>query len=105
MKHILIILILASPCFAWITSNPDATPIVAYDPNSVVESPSDPNNMRFTVIIEIPKQQYKAMKYLDLTMIDMFERSTFKRLWGRIVERARAKWSKRYTIEQLEAKE
>ena len=108
MKHLIIILaitILASPCMAWITSNKDYTPIVAYDPNSVIVSPSDPNNVRMTIIIEVPKNQYRAMQYLDLNVIDIFKRSGFKRVWDSLIERAKAKWVKQYTFEQLEAKE
>jgi len=89
----------------FVTSDKDITPIMAYDPNAVIVSPSDPNNVRFTVIIEIPKQQYKAMQYLDLNVIDIFTRSGFKRVWDSLIDRAKAKWVKQYTFEQLEAKE
>jgi hypothetical protein len=106
MKYFLLLLILASPVMAKIiTSDPNFVPIVAYDPAKVIESPSDPNNVRFIVYIEISKQQYRAMQYMDYTMIDMFHRTMFRNVWNRIISLARAKWSKRFTIEQLEAKE
>lgn len=101
MKYLLIILTvltISGTCFA-MNSDPNELPYYEYDPNEVV---IDANSVTFTIEITVSREQFRAMRQTKWTVIKMFKTSTYDRLWLKMVERARAIMSKRYTIEQLE---
>ena len=102
MKHLLIILILtvAGSCFA-INSDPNELPYFEYDPNSIVV---DADTVTVTMTIRIPKNQARALNYLNIDIIDIFQRSTFKRLLQRYIQDAKAKLVAKYTVDELKAK-
>ena len=78
-----------------------AQPTYTCDPNDIVV---DANSVTFTVQITVPKEQYRAMEYLEITLFDMFRRSTFGRLWDRILSQARAKVTENMDLDDLRSK-
>ncbi len=96
MKHLLIILILTATCIA--------APKMTYDPNSVIVSPDDANCMRYIVTIDIPKDQHRAMLYLNLSILDIIQQSRFGRLFDGLIEKARMKLIRSYTFDDAKAK-
>ena len=102
MKYLLIILILTitGSCFA-LNSDPDELPYFEYDPNSVVV---DANSVTVVMTIKIPKNQARALKYLEIDIIDIFQRSTFKRILLRYIKEAKARLVANYTVDELKAK-
>jgi hypothetical protein len=95
---ILIILLSASACYA------KKTPIIAYDPNAVTESLVDPNNITITIQVEISKDQYAAMQYLNISLIDVVARSRLSRTLDRLIEEAKRKLTQILTVTELKAK-
>lgn len=100
MKHLLIILILTGSCFA-INSDPNEMPYYEIDPNDTITTV---DTITFTVQITVPRKQYRALNYLEMTILDMFRRSTFGRLWDRVLPQARTKATKNMDIDDLRAK-
>ena len=80
------------------------TPSITYDPNSVIESPTDPNNVTMTIQIEITKEQYAAMQYLNISIVEVVnQRRLLRRLDGLIAE-AKAKMTEAIDVNDLKAK-
>ena len=98
MKHaILIAMILtASLCYA-------RTPLIVYDPNTVIESPADSNNISIVITVEITKDQYAAMQYLDMSLLDVVEKSNLNRVLDGLILRAKALIVKAWTVTELKA--
>lgn len=63
LTAIIILTLIVSVCYA---------ETVTCDPNDIIESPTDPNNMLFTCTIEITKQEYKAMQVLKYDLQKIF---------------------------------
>ena len=98
MKHaILIAMILtASLCYA-------RTPLIVYDPNTVIDSPTDPNNISIVITVEVTKEQYAAMQYLNMSLLDVVERSNLSRILNGLILRAKALMVEAWTITELKA--
>jgi len=97
MKYLIIILIIAGACYA-ATYSHEPKKDVFIDPNGF-------GDVIFTIKVHVPREQYKAMEYMEWTIIDMLNKSSLKRLFDVVIEKARAKWAEKYTITQLKAKE
>ena len=98
MKHaILIAMILtASLCYA-------RTPLIVYDPNTVIESPADSNNISIVITVEVTKEQYAAMQYLNISLLDVVDRSNLRRTLDGLILRAKALIVEAWTITELKA--
>ena len=95
MKHLLIILILTGACIA------QDYPQYTMDPNDIV---MDANSVTYTITITVPKEQHRAMLYLNRTIFDMLKRSGFAGLWLKLIPEARAKITQNMDIDDLKAK-
>ena len=91
------ILIAASVCYA-------KTPLISYDPNTVVESPTDPNTVTVTTTVEITKQQYAAMQYLGKNLYDAVAKSGLSRILDKWIVSATLLRTESYTFTELDAK-
>ena len=100
MKRLIIIAIIlvSSLCYA-----KKPTPIIVYDPNTVIESPTDPNNITITIAVEITKDQYAAMQYLNMTLIDVVRQSKLSRTLDRLISKAKALMVEVWTVTELKA--
>ena len=95
---ILITLLTASLCYA------KQTPLITYDPNTVIDSPIDPNNVRVTIVVEITKEQYAAMQELGYTLYDAVSRSRLSSILDRWIDVAKKELTKTFTVTELKAK-
>ena len=100
MKTIIITtaILIASVCYA------KPTPTITYDPNTVIESPTDPNNIRITITVEITKEQYAAMQKLGKTLHNAVSKSRLSRILDLWVVQAKALITNKYTFTELDAK-
>jgi hypothetical protein len=102
MKKIILILILAGLMTMILSAV--KRPLVTYDPNSIAESPTDPNNITVTIQMEITKEQYAAMEYLDISFIDLIHRSRLSRTLDRLIIEAKAKLTETVDVNDLKTK-
>ncbi len=100
MKTIILtaIILTCSVCYA------QQTPMITYDPNTVIESPNDPNNVILTIVVEITKQQHESMKDLGKTLYGAVVRSALRRILDGWTVQATALLSKEYNYTELKAK-
>ena len=89
---------MASVCYA------NKSPFIVYDPNTVIESSTDPNNVTVTITVEITKDQYEAMQYLDISLIDVVAQSGLSRTLDKLIARAKKALTDSLTVMQLKAK-
>lgn len=80
------------------------TPIITYDPNSFVESPTDPNNVTVTIQFEITKEQYKAMQHLDISLTEVVAESKLSRTLNRLIVRAKADITQSIDVNDLKTR-
>jgi len=98
MKHAILIamMLTASLCYA-------RTPLIVYDPNTVIESPADSNNISIVITVEVTKEQYAAMQYLNMSLLDVVDRSNLRRILNGLILRAKALIVEAWTITELKA--
>ena len=98
MKHAILIamMLTASLCYA-------RTPLIVYDPNTVIESPADSNNISIVITVEVTKEQYAAMQYLNMSLLDVVDRSNLRRILNGLILRAKALMVEAWTITELKA--
>ncbi len=100
MRNYSLILFIAGSAFA-ISSDPNQLPHYEYDPNSVVVGDS---TVTVTMTIIIPKNQAKALNFLDMDIVEIFKRSTVSKLLLKYVKEAKSQMVRNFTVEQLQAK-
>lgn len=101
MKKLIVmslVIILSSVCYA------KKTPIIIYDPNTVTESLVDPNNVTITVQVEISKEQYEAMQYLNVTLIDAVDQSGLSRILDGWIDSVKFLLTKDKKISEIKVK-
>ncbi|MHC4301334.1 MAG: hypothetical protein ACYS7Y_29040 [Planctomycetota bacterium] len=97
MKTFLLTILLATGlCFA--------EPKMIADPNSVIQSPDDPDCVRVTVVIELTKEHAKAMKRTGTSLQDVFRLSRVIQVLDELVEKAKADLIKSMNLSDLEKK-
>lgn len=79
-------------------------PVITYDPNSITESPTDPNNVTITIQMEITKEQYAAMQYLDISFDNVIHRSRLSRNLDRLIVQAKARMTAGVDVNDLKTK-
>lgn len=93
---IVLILILASICFGRI-----ASPVIAYDPNEII---ANPDTVTINIKVTITAEQYAAMQYLDLTLIDVVKKSRLSRTLDNLIKEAKIRMTENVKLTDLKAK-
>lgn len=103
-KYMLAYLVLILIGLAGLALSATKTPLITYDPNSVIESPTDPNNVTVAIQIEITKEQYDAMQYLGVSFVDVVDRRRLSRRLNRLIVQAKAKMTEPMDVNDLKTK-
>ena len=99
MRYAIIIAILLTTtlCYA-------RTPLlITYDPNTIIDSPIDSNSISIVITVEITKQQYAAMQYMGMSLLDVVNRSNIEAVLDRLILKAKARIVEAWTVDELKA--
>ena len=96
MKHLILLAIIltASVCYA-------KSPVIVYDPNTITESLTDPNYVSITITVEITREQYAAMQYMGMSLLDVVNRSNIEAVLDRLILKAKARIVEAWTLSEL----
>lgn len=103
MKKLILILAIAAVAGMALSAK-TKTQAITYDPNDIIESPSDANNIIITVRVEITKDQFEAIQYLNISLTDVINSRRLSRTLDRLVVQAKANMTEAIDVNDLKTK-